>query len=160
MGGALSLRQKWSRGFIVTVPLGDGSFAFGQMLTQPEYAFFDLRATVKVDPKSIVSYPVLFRLWVMRLAHSTGRWTKTGTAPIPESLSKSVYRFCQDPMDPSSIRLHKDGIEGPPVSVSDCTGLERAAVWDASHVEDRLRDHFARRPNKWVESMKVRGWST
>ena len=36
----------------------------------------------------------------------------------------------------------------------ECVGLERAAVWEPEHVEDRLRDHFAGRSNRWVESLK------
>jgi len=35
-------------------------------------------------------------------------------------------------------------------------GLERAAVWGPSHVEDRLRDHYAGRKNKWVESLRIK----
>ena len=31
-----------------------------------------------------------------------------------------------------------------------------AAVWDPQHVEDRLRDHFAGLPNKWVQSLALR----
>lgn len=27
-------------------------------------------------------------------------------------------------------------------------------VWSPEHVEDRLRDHFAGRPNKWEESLR------
>jgi hypothetical protein len=28
-------------------------------------------------------------------------------------------------------------------------------VWAAEHVEDRLRDHYAGRPNQWVESLRI-----
>ena len=39
---------------------------------------------------------------------------------------------------------------------TECAGLERAAVWSASHVEDRLRDYRAGRPNTWVRPLKQR----
>jgi len=42
-----------------------------------------------------------------------------------------------------------------PASREECAGLEAAAVWEPEHVEDRLRDHFAGRPNKWVESLRI-----
>jgi hypothetical protein len=38
---------------------------------------------------------------------------------------------------------------------AECVGLERCAVWAPEHVEDRLRDHFRGRPNKWVESLAL-----
>lgn len=37
-----------------------------------------------------------------------------------------------------------------------CAGLERSAVWDAEHVEDRLRDRRAGRLNKWAESLALK----
>jgi hypothetical protein len=39
-------------------------------------------------------------------------------------------------------------------SYGECTSLERAAVWDTEHIEDRLEDYFNGRENKWVESLK------
>ena len=156
MDGSKPMRQRWVTGAVVKVALGEGVCGFGQLLKFPEYAFFDLRALDDVQATDVVSRPVLFRIWVMKSAHSTGRWPKIGVAKVSDALSRTVYRFNQDPIDPTKIRLTKDGTDGPLVSVAECHGLERAAVWDAQHVEDRLRDQFAGRPNKWAESMKIR----
>jgi len=41
-------------------------------------------------------------------------------------------------------------------SRAECEGLERCAVWEPEHVEDRLRDHFAGKPNVWVESLRLK----
>jgi hypothetical protein len=38
----------------------------------------------------------------------------------------------------------------------DCVGLERAAVWEPEHIEDRLRDHFNGIKNIWEESLKIK----
>jgi immunity protein 26 of polymorphic toxin system len=149
-------RQQWTNGAVVRIPLGPDAFGFGQMLESPEYAFFDFQSALAVSVEAVVAHPILFRLWVMKTAHSGGRWTKIGTAPLSEALKMKVFRFNQDPIQPTQIRLTIHGCDGPLVSPSECDGLERAAVWDAEHVEDRLRDHFAGRPNKWVESMKIR----
>lgn len=43
-----------------------------------------------------------------------------------------------------------------PATPEECAVLERAAVWDPGHVEDRLRDHFAGQSNKWVESLRLK----
>ena len=140
------------------ISLGDESFAFGQMLEFPEYAFFDLRRSSDTlpGPENVVTNPVLLRLWVMARAHSKGRWPKIGFAPITPELGKKVLRLKQDPLKPSSILLTYDGVSGQACDAEECRDYERAAVWDPEHVEDRLRDHFAGRPNKWVESLRVR----
>lgn len=51
------------------------------------------------------------------------------------------------------MALRRGGEE--PASRQELEGLEVAAVWDPEHVEDRLRDHFSGRPNKWVESIRL-----
>lgn len=147
-------RQRWTSGAIVLIPLGDGSHGYGQMLVDPEYAFFDVRTTDEIAPEEVVRHPVLFRLWVMRSAHSQGRWVKVGNAAMSESLKKPVRRFNQDALKPEIIRLTYDGFDGPLGTIEDCEDLECAAIWDPEHVEDRLRDHFAGIPNKWVECLR------
>src|SRR5688500_7114457 len=152
-------RQKWTKGAVVSISLGNGYSGFGQMLDEPEYAFFDLRhkpnATLPT-PEQVVAERVLFRVWVMRRAHSKGRWLKTGIAPIVSELAKKVLLFNQDPLKPDSFLLSYDGVSGTPCTANECKQFERATVWDPEHVEDRLRDYFAGRPNKWVESLRVR----
>jgi hypothetical protein len=56
-------RQIWTRGSVVRIPLGDGSYAFAQMLEMPEYAFFYLKSSEVIDSVEVIRHPVLFRLW-------------------------------------------------------------------------------------------------
>ncbi len=138
------------------IPLGSDTFAYAQMLDAPEYAFFNVRDAGNAGAQQVAIQPVVFRLWVMRSAHASGRWQKVGDAPTQTDLERRILRFNQDPLDVGVITLGEDGTSGARVTVEECEGYERAAVWDASHVEDRLRDHFAGTSNKWVESMRPR----
>jgi hypothetical protein len=150
-------RQRWTPGAVVQISLGDGYHAFAQMLDTPEYAFFDLKSIMNVSPAEATRQPVLFRLWVNAGAHLDGRWRKIGRADIPKCLSEPVYRYKLDPIDRSKLCLTYDGSDGPPATIEECAGLECASVWDAKHVEDRLRDHFAGLPNKWAMSLRLVG---
>jgi hypothetical protein len=147
-------RQRWKRGAVVRIRLDKEHFAYGQMLDPPEYAFFNVHDSSDRDAESVAVQPVIFRLWVMTQAHSCGRWEKIGTAPLQRQLEERVPRFNQDPLDLSTIRLGDDGTNGKLVTTQECEQYERAAVWDAHQVEDRLRDYFAGRPNVWVESLR------
>ncbi len=147
--------QRWSPGAVVRIPLGGGFFGYGQMLTSPEYAFFDVRTSSGLTAEAAVGYPLLFRLWVMRYAHSKGRWLKVGASDVAPALAEPVQRFNQDPIS-GVIRITIDGFSGPIGSVADCENLECAAVWDPEHVESRLRDHFEGRPNPFVRSLRPR----
>lgn len=136
--------QKWKTGAKLEVPLKSGIVVPAMMLNFPEIAFFDPDKTDKV----------LFRLWVHKSAWTQGRWKKVGNSSVPHELESQVPRFKQDPIS-GALTIYLDEVESN-ASAQDCEGLERAAVWEASHVEDRLEDFFAGKPNKWVESLALR----
>ncbi|GGM57342.1 hypothetical protein GCM10011608_47820 [Micromonospora sonchi] len=48
---------------------------------------------------------------------------------------------------------HRPPRQRPAGPAEDCVGLERAAVWDAAHIEERLRDQHAGRPNPHLEHL-------
>jgi len=145
--------QRRTPGAIVKVPLEEGWHSYAQLLEEPEIAFFDVRTQANLSIKDIISQRVLFRLWVMKYAVSSKRWMKVGKAPISQVLKQPVPRYKVELGYPGQFLLYyPDGFEQTAV-YEDCLGLECAAVWDPDHVEERLRDHYAGRPNRWVISL-------
>jgi hypothetical protein len=66
-------------------------------------------------------------------------------------------KFIQDPIQRQSFQIYDPNTGNiHPSKKEDCIGLERAAVWEASHVEDRILDHFEGRENKWVKSLQIK----
>jgi hypothetical protein len=39
---------------------------------------------------------------------------------------------------------------------SECIGLEPEAIWSAGHIESRIADAYAGRPNMFVESLRLK----
>ena len=67
----------------------------------------------------------------------------------------------QDILDPTHIAIYMSDSPGLdseeeeiPATWEEIQGLENVMVWSSSHLEDRLRDHFAGRPCKWVQGPK------
>jgi len=149
-------RQRWSVGAVVRIDLGGLGVAYGQMLQEPEYALF-AAASPSASLTEIVASPVLFRLWVSRRAHATGRWAKLGTAPVSVALAAPVLRFNQDPLDPGHIVLGYDGVSGRASTAEQCHGFERAAVWEPEHVEERLGSGRRGQESEWVRRLSVGG---
>jgi hypothetical protein len=88
-------------------------------------------------------------------------WTLLDVIPLNEREEMEVYRsFKQDALT-GALSIYWEAPDGSwgeeRADFERCVGLERAAVWDPEHVEDRLRDHRAGVPNKWVESLALRG---
>ena len=141
-------------GDILAIPLGDGSFAFAQVLRDPLLAFFSLRSNVITHADEIVQSSVLFVVPVMNYAIRDGVWMVVGNSAIGSSLQKEPLFFKKDAVS-GDLSIYKDSTaEEWPATKEECLGLECAAVWEPEHVEDRLRDYFAGVPNKWVECLK------
>jgi len=138
-------------GNLFEVALPDGGLAYGMVIDFPLVAFFDRRFTERPLIANILSCPTAFRIWIMRSCLKRTGWPVIGFAAVPEPLSEppTFYKF-----DTVSHRFstYRAQIEIP-ATREECLGLEGAAVWSAVHVESRLDDHFAGRPNKWVEQL-------
>jgi hypothetical protein len=99
----------------------------------------------------------MFVVCVTRGAYSTGRWGKPLRVlpqgkfiPIPRFFSQSVTsKSACKIIDPAAGRTFT-------ASPQDCVGLEREAIWDPEHIESRIIDSYAGRPNIYAESLKVR----
>ena len=141
-------------GDIVKISLGDGTFCFGHVLEEPLLAFYDLKTDRIPSLEEIEKLPVLFKVWVMNHAIISGTWEVIGHRELSDNLKKPVSLFKQDPISKGVCLYVKS--EEIPASREQCEGLERAAVWNPEHVEDRLRDHYLGLPNQWVESLKLK----
>ena len=147
--------QRRTIGAVVSIALGDGTHCYAQVLPDADFAFFDVRAEADLKVDQIVSQPVLFRVAVMNYAVTSGRWKKVGKAPLAAELQDPIPKFIEDALDPSKFEIYVGG-NIRPATRNECHGLERAAVWDPEHVEERLRDHYAHRPNRWLESLRIK----
>jgi len=91
----------------------------------------------------------------MNHAVTRGRWKIVGHIPLEEALVVPRPHFIQDALKPESFSIYERGAIRP-ATKEECIGLEREAVWDPTHAEDRVRDHYLGRKNKWLESLKIR----
>src|SRR5262245_40371599 len=147
------VRQRFMIGAIVRVPLDDRWHVYAWMLPEVDFAFFDLRADSEIAIEEIVAYPIAFRVSVHKSAWSTGRWLRVGKAEPPPDVLAPVPEFIEDPLT-GRFSIYLNG-KIRPATREECVGLNRCAVWEPEHVEDRLRDHFAGVPNKWVENLRL-----
>jgi hypothetical protein len=147
-----SKKVKHQLGDIVQIKLEDGSFSFARVLEEPLMAFYDFKSDSIPNLSEIVEKPIIFRIWVMNRAVKSGRWGVIGNIGLEPELVLSPKFFNQGALNKNFTIIYND--DESPATREECENLERAAVWDPEHVEDRLRDHYAGVPNMWVESLK------
>lgn len=137
---------KFVPGTFVRIPLTDGSFGYGRILSDPYMAFYDYRTfEPSSDLDAIGSKPVLFRQAVRLLSYD--RWANIGKRELEGEVAQPVVRFMQDLADFRKCTIFDSVGMEKSVGPEECVGLERAAVWDPHHIERRLLDTFMGRPN-------------
>lgn len=149
----MAKRPRRKRGDVFRIDLGDGTYSFGQVLESPLFVFFDLRSESDLSPEEITSNTPLFLLWVMKYAMTSGVWPVIGQAEISPLIDEKPIFYRQDAIS-GKLSIYHTGGKEEPATPQEIEGLERAAVWDPSHVVDRLNDHFAGRPCKWLQPIR------
>jgi hypothetical protein len=155
-------RRNRCPGRVVRIDLGDGRCAYGRQLLSVQVEFYDHVGgpDQAVDLLDVVRLPVAFTTAVMDRAFSrTGRWELLDVVTLSHEEQASVYRRAQIDSISGRPSVHwidpAAGASGKtPATLEECLTLEPSGVWDPEHVEDRLRDHFAGRPNRWLDSLR------
>jgi len=147
-------RVKRIVGDVVKIELSDGSLCFGRILDEPLLAFYDVKSSFQPALEDIIKLPVIFKIWVANHAITSGRWEVIGNKELDENLLEPVSFFKQDIISKDTYIY----LNGKEVSASkeQCLNLERAAVWQPEHVEDRLRDYYDGTENQWVKSLMLK----
>jgi hypothetical protein len=151
-------RVRRREGDVLKIALGDGRHSYAQVSGDPLVVFFEGAFTDDLPLSRVPHLPVLFRIWVHDDAIKKGVWPVIGNQPLTPENEAEPFFYKQDDMTGALSLYHstfdQTGWERPS-SATECAGLECAAVWDAEHVEDRLRDHYAARPNKWLQTLTI-----
>ena len=149
------MRKRIRLGDVLAVPLGNGMHGYSRVLRNASYAFYAFDGSENLEVDDIVKLPVIFFAAVRDSAVKEGRWLILGHVPLDGQLVPPP-KFIQDPLKPHSFSIYENDGTISKATRSQCEELERAAVWEPEQIEDRLRDHFAGRENKWVKLMQIR----
>jgi hypothetical protein len=139
-------------GDVYKIPLGDGSFAYGQVVTAVDHVFFDFTDSGKAnDLPSIINNRVLFKCTVDRYVISKGYWEIVGRLPVKKEHTVYNGLFSYNSFT-NSYQIFKDGIGFVPATWEEVQNMEPFASWGHRAVEQRLIDHFAGRPCYFIEA--------
>lgn len=148
-------RQRWKPGAFIEIPIDSDMHTYGRLLKHPFIAVYDHTSEQSDCVEEIANQPVLFVIPVMDRAIKNGRWKIIGVAPCHSEIP-IPEQFMQDILNPNNCQIIDYLGNIRDATIEECEGMERAAVWDAKHVEERIRDHYAGRKNAYLESMKLK----
>ena len=149
-------KHRATEGSFIKVPFNEKFHTYARVIAEKSFAFYDARTNQELTIGEIKNKPVLFIVPVFLSVVNSGRWTKIGTLPLESHFQKNPPMFMQDILlDPNILHIYENA-QMKPASRKECEGLERFAVWEAEHIESRLNDYYAGRPNVWVEHTKLK----
>lgn len=134
-------KRKPRVGSFIEISVSDGSVACARVLPNAQLAVYELRVKpgTKVEPQQLLGTKVAFVTAVMSSEYHRDEWVVSGWAALEPQLERPFYYSMKDRFTGAySLYRSSDGaIE--PASKEQCEALEPAAVWDAEHIDERLR---------------------
>lgn len=155
MMGVVVLRVEFSPGAVFKVPAGADEFAYGVMLSHFPYMAFYNKGVV-FDDSGKASEPPMFTVVVSKAAYAKGGWGEPVRHLALDSLLPIPVFFWQSPVNKADCKIVEPIKHRVTATPADCVGLESEAVWAARHIESRIADAYAGRPNIFAESLRVK----
>ncbi|CAM4121212.1 Immunity protein 26 [Pedobacter westerhofensis] len=151
------IKQNRVIGDFLEIKLPNGKLAYARVLDKASVAIYNVINKKALDISEVMKHDMLFTVAVYKDVIVDGRWRKIGNRPLEEGLKKLPMKFIQDELSPDFFELYNpNNGDIIPAKKEDCIGLERASVWEAENVEERIVDHFNGKSNIWVEKMKLK----
>lgn len=151
------IKRKPNPGTLIEIRLSNDWFAYGQVLKNGSIAFFDTYKEQRSNIEHLAAMDVIFIVTPYNHAYRNENWNSKGKTEIRQELQKVPNTFIQDVADLNKFQIYNPNTdEIRKSSREECLSLERFAVWDANHIEDRLRDHFSGKENVWVKQLSIK----
>jgi hypothetical protein len=145
-------KNKFEPGDVYAVALKGGGFAFGVVCEGNDFAFFDHRADTPVAPENLLNCALVFRVPVAKDAPKMGKWMHVGKIPLYGEYAKPG-KYLHKPIGSEQCFIYSAGNEVP-ARFEEAKDLEVLSTWFSFHIEERLEDFFAGRPNAYVDAIR------
>ena len=149
----MNKRQRITTGSILEINIENQYYVYAQILQNASCVFFDYKSPSPLNDFSILeNKPILFIIAVYNDVITKGRWLKVGKLEIRKDFEILPLKFIQDAQHPDRFEFYNPNTgEITPTTKDKIKGLERAAVWDANHVEDRIKSHYLGTTSIWMK---------
>jgi len=149
------MKKRASAGTFLKVPIDEKFHTYARVLSSPVFAFYDFKTDSDDQELEVIEKSkILFKLCIYRSAIKRGGWKIVGHKELTPEMLTPVPFFIREIGAPDICWIDRNGTRVR-ANVDECIGLERLAVWDNNHVEDRLRDYYNGVPNKWADSIAL-----
>lgn len=147
---------KLQQGDVFRLPLDDGRYGFGRVLTDTERAFYRFTSAAKRPPlDDIIASEVLFVVGSTDDGFAKRKWFVIGNRPLEERLRKPIH-FSHHAVGDAYCTVYDIWNPGHEERrpVSECDDIERWGAWSSHHCRDRIVDTLAGVECKWMRALR------
>lgn len=155
-------RRSRTPGRVVRIPLDSDRCGYGRLLVTGAVAYYDRQGVPgeAVDLLDLVQQPVAFTVSTYDWAFTRRSGWELLDVVTPNAEERNAqFRAVMRPPTGELLIYWSDPQTGKfgtmPASPADCEGLEILAVWEPTHVEERLRAHFDGLPDRHSEAIRA-----
>ncbi|RAJ77246.1 immunity protein 26 of polymorphic toxin system [Chitinophaga dinghuensis] len=151
------MKKKDHIGEVFRIPVEGKVHAYARVIRKlifDVYAFF---TEEEINIANLLERPVAFTIGLHVDVFKKSDWEVIGCVSLSEEETRrKIVFFRQGVLNLNDCWLVD--LEGRETKVGpqDCIGVERLAVWDYEHVEERLRNLYMNKKDLMVEHMKVK----
>lgn len=151
--------KKDNIGNIIKIKLDENTSGVARVIGDSFIEFYDILladAQSDINLTMLDNSKVIFTLSVHKSWVKNPGWELTGTDT--DNIPRPPRQFMQNIANANDIKIVDPSGGIIPTTKEEVLseGLERVAVWEVNHIEDRLRDYFAGKPNIWLEHLKIK----
>ncbi|EKO3866064.1 hypothetical protein QNE33_004655 [Vibrio alginolyticus] len=147
------MRKNFDIGKVVEIKLENGLYCYAMVIGEPLVAFSEHFFEEPQSDFDAMFDDSTFCIWVMKNALGGYGWVKVGQINHHPMLNQT-HKFYKFDLISKKFSIYSDGIETP-ATREECLELECAAVWEKSHVEDRLLAKSQGEQCVWTTSLSA-----
>jgi Immunity protein 26 len=146
-------RQQITVGAILEININNEYYVYAQILKKASYVFFDYKSKTKLEKlETLLIVPIIFIVAIYNDVINKGLWLKIGKLEIRKDFENLPMKFIQDIQKLDSFELYNPNTGLiTPTTKDKIIDLERAAVWEAYAIEERIKDYYNGIPSDWLK---------
>ena len=145
-------------GSILKIGLANNNYGLARVIGGGFIEFYDIAFTdeqLKEVVNSLTQHKVIFTLSVHKSWIKNSGWELIGNSN--DHIPPPPKQFMQNFANLGDIKIiTPEGVTSGTKEEVEKQGIERVAVWEDNHIEDRLQDYFSGTPNRWLEQLRVK----
>jgi len=154
----MKISKELKKGNMAAIPINEKQYTFGRIISFPFMEFYNYILEKEdidnFDPSLLLKNKPIFTVLIHKSCVSKKHWKIIGFNDT--NLPEVPPVFIQDAFNPSDIKILQGTTSLVKARFEDVRNMERQAIWESDHIEQRIKDHIEGKPNITYEFFRAK----